>query len=186
MPVFKLRYISLFAFFMLASCVSIEEICTTGDWETYGFEDGARGDNKSQFNYYKQQCAKFDITPNAKLWNRGYQDGLATYCTPRRAYEIGRYRDTPLNNVCPAKDRLLLDLSNQFGQQLHELDGKITRLRIKSRKLKEQISELPKDSVDRALLIAQRISIDSDILDIRQRLFRLERRFEINLNEGGI
>lgn len=77
--------------------------CQTANWQNIGYQDGLLGLSKSHLNKHQEAC----LTVIADDWQKGYEQGLKKYCTPLRAYQLGR-EGFAFNNVCPTD--LTLDL----------------------------------------------------------------------------
>jgi hypothetical protein len=118
--------ILLVAVFALGSCASIsKEECLAGDWAGIGARDGAAGQvADAQFSRHIDACAKVAVTPDRAAWTRGYQAGLAQYCTPASGLREGlagrRY-----GQVCPNPAGFLeaYDIGRSAYDQRQVVDG---------------------------------------------------------------
>lgn len=79
--------------------------CLSANWQTIGYQDGLLGVLSDHFSKHQQACQPIATALND--WQKGYEQGLQKYCTPLRAYQLGR-EGFAFNNVCP--QHLLLDL----------------------------------------------------------------------------
>lgn len=125
----------------LASCASLsDDACRRGNWAGIGLADGAAGRPKSYLGRHIEACGPLGIVPEVAEWQAGRQRGLALYCTPRNAYEVGR-RGGRLAPVCDDETRALV-AANLQGQALHEIERRIDRLRDENRDLDLRIAAL--------------------------------------------
>ncbi len=93
--------IILAAALTLSACATVNEsLCRGGDWRDIGVRDGAKGIGPEQLNEYAQACAAFGARPAQAEYEAGRQAGLARYCTPQRAYNVGALGDAYFG-VCP-------------------------------------------------------------------------------------
>lgn len=81
--------------------------CQQSNWQAIGYQDGLMGRDSNYIQKHIKQCAKSNASPNQQLWQQGREQGLKRYCTPLRAYQLGREGYT-YNDVCPPS--MTLDL----------------------------------------------------------------------------
>lgn len=99
----------------------------TADWQALGEKDGLLGRDASYFAKHMQACAKVAnmsptvmttptafIAQNQQAWEAGRQAGLKKYCTPLRAYQLGR-EGFSYQNVCPQEQMVELLKANDEG-----------------------------------------------------------------------
>lgn len=97
------------------------------DWRTLGEQDGLMGRGADYFAQHLQGCSqKLNMssavmttptalqTQNQQLWEQGRQAGLKKYCTPLRAYQLGR-EGFSYQNVCPQAQMVELLKANDEG-----------------------------------------------------------------------
>lgn len=76
---------------LVASCSNLtEDQCTAGNWEQIGLDDGLAGRGGNQFWQNRLRCAGIGGGADKAAWYAGNADGLAQYCSPENAYELGR------------------------------------------------------------------------------------------------
>lgn len=90
------------------------EQCATTDWQAMGYQDGLLGRDAGFIQQYANRCAKAGVQPNQTLWETGRQNGLKRYCTPLRAYQLGR-EGINFNNVCPPEQMIDLLKAHDEG-----------------------------------------------------------------------
>lgn len=70
---------------VLAACAhTAEEYAQSGDWNAVGYSDGVRGKTQRTPNDFKD----YDNV-NVNDYAQGYLKGVAEYCNPDHAYQIG-------------------------------------------------------------------------------------------------
>lgn len=107
----------------LAGCAGLsEEQCLSMDWETVGFEDGARGRPVQSISNHRLACGEYGVTADLTAYRSGHTQGVEQYCRPTRGFEEGR-RGSRYQGVCPAdfEDEFLQAYSS--GRQLYQLES---------------------------------------------------------------
>jgi len=96
--------------------------CPAGEWERAGYSDGIYGQERTRIDAYAGICAKADVTPDREAWTRGYEQGIARYCTERNAYRLGFHGHAWFNTrVCPVEDQRRLDDAYHQGYIYREM-----------------------------------------------------------------
>jgi len=101
-----LLFMAVFATFFLSSCSTLKKgDCIEGNWSSIGFNDAAAGlKANSQLKAHTQACSKYEISPNAGVYNAGYKKGLEKFCTTSNGYQYGANK-SEYYDVCPAETR---------------------------------------------------------------------------------
>lgn len=81
--------------------------CLSMNWRAAGLADAAAGAPKSSVLEHSQVCSKYSVKIDRTLYDKGYQEGIARYCTKAIGFEVGQNGDEYLR-VCPA------DLESDF------------------------------------------------------------------------
>lgn len=97
------------------------------DWQKLGEQDGLMGREAGYFTKHLQGCGKVTnmsptvmstptavVAQNQQAWEAGRQAGLKHYCTPLRAYQLGR-EGFSYQNVCPQAQMVELLKANDEG-----------------------------------------------------------------------
>jgi hypothetical protein len=85
------RYVLFAAAAVLSACATMSaDQCATADWSAIGLKDGANGENMSMADRREKDCAKASIVMDRVAYMASREQGLAQYCTPQNAYEIGK------------------------------------------------------------------------------------------------
>ncbi len=102
---------------MLAGCATEKmtpATCAASDWYATGFADGTAGKPIDAVNRVSAQCFELGFRIDTDLYQRGRMDGLASYCTPQRAFSIGESGGS-YNGVCADHDEALFVASLEEG-----------------------------------------------------------------------
>ncbi|MBT4760728.1 MAG: DUF2799 domain-containing protein [Bdellovibrionaceae bacterium] len=96
-------------FFVIFSLISLISACSTGfsnkencdhrDWFEVGRQDGSKGAQSDQFRNHVKSC-KMIKKETVSLYKTGRNAGLAIYCQPQNAYELGKLNQA-YHHVCP-------------------------------------------------------------------------------------
>lgn len=95
------------AFFLVPAANAAVEPrdCSAVDWRAVGYEDastrGSPSDATSWVEQHRQSCMDV-VGVDEAAYESGFIDGLVAFCTPRRAFDIGRAGDTYIG-WCPAE-----------------------------------------------------------------------------------
>lgn len=130
---FALGFLSLLGILLSSGCATLsEQACQEGDWYGIGYEDGTKGYEHNRLLEHATACLDFGISPNETDYRRGWDVGIAVYCTKESGYkegsDIDRYRDS-----CP--EQLEQDFLQGYLQGLETAENDL-RLEI-SRKSRE-------------------------------------------------
>lgn len=85
----------------LAGCESMSAPeCKVADWYRVGLGDGASGERESRIADYTEDCAKVGIKPDAPLYRRGWDAGIAQFCTAANGWREGVQGHSGKSSVC--------------------------------------------------------------------------------------
>lgn len=88
---------------LVGACATMDRNdCVTGDWQTIGYNDGARGHGGEFLELHQKACAKHGVSVEGSLYTQGYNVGLAEFCLPEIGYRLGRNEEN-YNYICPAE-----------------------------------------------------------------------------------
>lgn len=98
-----MRFIIFFATILLCACAATPgNDCSRENWYELGYQDGSNGRAAKKFDERSQQCRPQGELPDEEGWRAGYDDGLASFCSPAGGFAAGRDgRARP--DVCPAR-----------------------------------------------------------------------------------
>ena len=163
----------LFAF--LGACASLtQEQCLNANWESIGYNDGARGRLESYITRHFDACTKVGITPNVEAWQAGRARGLPLYCTPNNAYNVGR-AGNDLSPVCPSYQQRSLYHNWDWGQEYYLISQQISDLEDEERDIRRQIATnfVPPLTPEQSLFLA---NLNDRLNRIRSEINRLKDR----------
>lgn len=166
-------FAALLALALLAGCASLSENqCQSGDWYGIGIRDGSNGRLPTYFQKHVKACSKYGITPLPDPWSKGRIEGLKLYCTPQKAYEIGRRGVRPAP-VCTATEAAAMARPNAFGRKYYEIGQEIRRLQNEIDDLNVSIAAASeKDPKLAQQLVSERILLRFRINMLRSRQLR--------------
>ena len=152
---------------ILAACATLDEgECRAGNWRNIGENDGIAGRTASHISNHAEACAEFGIRPNVAEWEDGRQSGLKHYCTPHRAYSLGR-NGRHLSPVCPADQVEELNYENQRGFRLFHIEREIDQIANEIDSINHALLQLPLGDPQRAALLSERAILRLDLLQLR-------------------
>ena len=152
---------------LLAACATLDEgECRTGNWQNIGENDGIAGRSASFISNHAEACAEYGIRPDIKEWEKGRRAGLKFYCTPQRAFTLGR-KGRHLSPVCPADQIERLNHENQRGFRLFHIEREIDQIEDEIDSINLALSRLPLGDPRRASLISERAILRLDLWSLR-------------------
>ena len=126
----------------LGSCATMsEEQCLAGDWSGQGYVDGQSGYTMSRLDEHAEACAKHGVTPDAAAYAAGRRQGLVSYCTPARGFQVGR-TGSGYSGVCPAELEADFIPAYRDGQIVHEVEAALANARSRVDSLGSRLEEL--------------------------------------------
>ncbi|MEJ2155282.1 MAG: DUF2799 domain-containing protein [Desulfobacteraceae bacterium] len=128
--------------------------CLHADWQTIGYEDGARGYPGTRIGEHRKACAKHGIAPDLAAYEAGRQTGLKVWCTPRNGYRLG-LKGKRYNGVCP---ELLEDAFVEALGRGRAVYGYANQVKKARQELKEMHVELEAMDTDLNAMEAELVS----------------------------
>ena len=151
----------IFLFVLLAGCASLsQEECVNGDWQAIGQSDARLGYRAVRLGDHTKACARYQIIPDASLYQQGYKQGLVHYCTVSNGFRVGRngYR---YKGICPAGLEEGFLSGYNPGREIDGIETSIAQVENDINQLERDMSEM---------------RFDSNIKDRREQLRRLDRQ----------
>lgn len=177
---------------VLSGCAGMsEDECAVTDWQTVGFEDGARGYSSDQVARYRKACSKHGVAPDLQAYQAGRAKGLVEFCQPDNGFNVGasgrRYNGVCGSDVAPE----FLD-AYRDGRQLHDLQSRVNgtnsqiyakerQLKATKKKLLSKEAELISDGIptqDRVIILAE-------VRDLSEQRGQLESEIDRLLYDKG-
>ena len=174
----------------IAGCATMNrEECLIADWRSVGFEDGRDGELTSYVRQHRKACAEHGVTPDLEQYLAGHSQGIAEYCQPDNAFQMG-LRGRSYRGECPAGMDAAFVERHAEGYGLYERREKVDQLRREIERNRTKISEIQLTMNQKRRQLSspdtppeQRASIRAEIDQLfdqeqsRQReVWRLERR----------
>lgn len=170
----KIASLALLAISMLGCASMSEKECRHADWRERGVADGHQGARSDQIADHIQACAKAGIAPDESRWREGWSQGIARFCRPERAWQLGL--DGSFYNGACAGQAQGDDFERNYlnGKRLHELSGRIDRVLVDQKRVARELADAKTDE-DRKKLRRQLSELDNDLMRLRnqQRMWML-------------
>ena len=166
---------------VLSGCASMNQSqCVQADWRMIGAEDGSRGIASNNIGTYRKACAKHNVSPDLAEYRRGYQEGLASFCTEYMGFSKGR-SGYNYSGVCPGELERDFLAGYRAGKELYEVDREIRQIRSQ---ISHNIAKMDQNKAtinDKLALIADsealeldRITAVVDIKDLQEMQLEIE------------
>jgi hypothetical protein len=170
---FTLPLLALLGLAALAACAAMtEEQCRGADWRAVGVADGAEGRGPERLEAHRRACAPASVTPDARAWEAGRQEGLRLYCRPAKAYDVAR-RGGAIRAVCTSAELERMQAAYDWGREYWRLELEIEDLRSEIRAIDREIARLPPGAGSFGGLLARRAMLESrlGLAELRQRRY---------------
>ncbi len=157
----------------LFSCASLtEEECQVADWYDIGVTDGAEGRGTDRIEAHRRSCADIGVTPDLEAWLKGRTAGLRLYCTPEKAYRVGR-DGRSIAEGCTAAELRRMEPAYETGRMYWRIGLEIDDLRSEIRSLDSDLAGLPAGSPALGTLLARRSMLIGELrlAEMRQRRY---------------
>lgn len=166
----------------LGSCATMSaEQCMAGDWSGQGYVDGQQGLTMSRLDDHAEACAKHGVTPDAAAYAAGRRQGLVSYCTPYKGFEVGR-SGSVYEGVCPSDLETDFIYAYRDGQVVHAAEqalsgarGRVDSLGARLEELDDKITAKQAEARADGLTDEQRDQIRNRIQEIRRERADTER-----------
>lgn len=114
---------------ILSGCAKMmnENQCLVADWRTVGYEDGSQGRGEQWISKRSEACAEHGVTVNLDEYLFGRDQGLETFCQPRRGFDMG-IRGNRYENVCPRTLETEFLVAYQDGRELSDRRREVNEL----------------------------------------------------------
>ena len=171
----------IFAVVTFSGCASMSsDECLASDWQTIGYEDGARGYTAERIGQHRKACAKHGVALDFAAYQSGRDQGLVEFCQPSRGFNVGASGGS-YNGVCNvALEADFLDAYNA-GRLLHSLRANVNRASSAISSKEHEIDRIKKkiDDAEAALIgedtpIADRVLLLADLKEMHERTGELE------------
>lgn len=170
----------------LAGCASLsKEECLTADWHAIGYEDGARGEQRSQVAAHRKACAEYRVRPDMREYREGYDEGLESFCTASTGYSraLNGYEYT---GICPGL--LEADFLEGYtsGREIYQASSDVQALESQQQQNRSQREHLKETLREKESLLFEadqseqvRRKVYREIAQLNERLGSLAREQEV-------
>lgn len=161
---------------LLAGCASMDkQECRLADWRMIGYEDGAAGRPGTRIGAHREACAQHGVIPDMAAYRRGREEGLAEYCRPRRAYELGR-DGSAYPGVCPAALEGQLKIAWEDGRRLYEQNRAVRHVEHELAQRHEELEDIRATQAGHAGEIASGFTNNARRLELLAEMRNLVKR----------
>jgi hypothetical protein len=158
----------LISMLTLAGCATLDKNeCLNADWQTIGFEDGAKGYAATRIRSHRKACAKHGVAPDFETYEAGRLKGLEQWCKPRNGYYLG-VRGERYNGVCPDYLVPAFVEALNLGRALYEYEKQVKKHESELRKMNAALETMDED------ILALEDEMVSDGVSPRRRLKLLD------------
>lgn len=132
----------LFLGLFINGCATLDkDECQTANWETIGYEDGARGFEASRIGQHRSACAEYGVAPNLAQYTQGRERGLRQYCRASVGYDVG-VRGNRYLNVCPTGSERDFLMGYRYGQGIYKTKSQLRSLKSKAKTKESTLAEI--------------------------------------------
>ena len=171
----------LLALLALNGCASMSaDECVMSDWQTIGFEDGARGHTMERLGQHRKACAKHGIAPDLRAYQSGRDEGLQQFCQPSRGFNLGA-GGAQYNGVCGNHSEPQFLDAYRSGYQLYNLrssvDSATHQISARTQEMediREEIRSKEAALIRKETPTEERILLLADLKDLSERVGQLE------------
>ena len=164
-------YLVLFVILLqLQSCATLSEAeCKRGNWYDIGLRDGARGRSITHYNKHIEACSKYAVRFQQRPYQKGYQQGLRSYCTHSSGFKqgnaINEYYD-----VCrgPSEREFLGGYIEGLKTAEHEINADLYDARRERNHIEDDIHSTSNEK-DKTNLNSELDSIEREIERLRDK-----------------
>ena len=158
---------------LLAGCASMsEDQCRRADWFQQGERDGVAGQPPGRIDAHREACAKAGVAPDATRWQQGWYRGVASYCTPRVAWNEGS-RNRSYQGACRHLDEPAFLRWHRLGVDIHKARTERDRIQTDIDRAEAQLKKAEKE--DERKQLRDRIrQLDLDKARVRRLIETLE------------
>lgn len=102
--------------------------CQVANWEIIGLEDASAGRSSSYIGQHRSACAEYGLSPDLELYMKGYERGLARFCTYQNGLNLGS-NGRSYASICSGDSAEDFMRGYSQGRQDFEMRQNINRLK---------------------------------------------------------
>lgn len=124
-PIVHWLLLPLLLSLLFSGCATMgKNECLNAQWQSVGYEDGAKGYNASRIGEYRKSCAEYNVSPDHEAYMQGRLQGLVQWCKPSNGYYQGT-RGATYNGVCPEALESDFEFAMSEGRAVYDYRKKI-------------------------------------------------------------
>jgi hypothetical protein len=144
-----------------------ENECVHVDWQTVGYEDGARGEPAHRLGQHRRACAEHGVVPDLEAYQAGRRQGLQEFCQPANGFAVGASGRVYAGS-CPTQLEEDFLVAYKAGRKLHDLESRLSNLNSQIAYHDRAIAQADQELTDKQSLV---ISDDATVSERAQALF---------------
>ena len=161
------------ALVLLAGCGTMsEDACRVADWQRIGREDGARGEPQGRLGDHAETCKKVGVTPDPAAWQRGWDTGVRSYCTPQVGWREG-LEGKAYRGVCRGRGEEAFLANYQPASEIKRTQDRINAANSESKRLEGLLANAKTDDERKGLRDRLRRN-DMELVRLRATLAALQ------------
>lgn len=127
---------------LLSACANLsKKDCETRNWYAQGEADGLAGETRNALTESSKACSKHGVLVDAESYNKGYEKGLASFCTYKNGQQYGRHGKY-YHGSCPKKLEAEFLKGYNLGKRELEIERKEIQLEQRKQELDKQEAKL--------------------------------------------
>lgn len=156
---------------LLAGCASMSESeCRVADWGRVGLADGARGALESRLADYTDDCGKVGVVPDATAYRKGWDTGIASFCTAANGWREGMQGHAGKDAACAGQPGYAAFARYlDAGMQVYRTNAQMERNTSETQRLQKRLETSTSDDEKRRLRDELR-EIDHQQYTLRSRM----------------
>lgn len=164
---------------LLGACATMtKEQCleaNASSWEHIGYVDGGDGqDPEGRLELHRDACKEVRVLPDRNSYMVGWKNGLVNYCTPEKAYEVGRNGYSSNSRFCPPQIRDLFEDNVDLGRRVYNLRMELNSLESEINGYENKLSDKKLSNEARRDLHAKIRNRDRELSHLRMLLREAE------------
>jgi len=134
---------------LVSGCAAMSKNeCQTAQWQSVGYEDGAKGYSVSRIGEYRKSCAEYNVAPDLATYTEGRRQGLQEWCTPSNGYLQGT-RGAIYNGICPKTLETEFKQSMQRGKVVFDMRQTIKNQKVLIARLNRDLTTIEQEISDK-------------------------------------
>ncbi len=130
---------------LISGCAVVSENeCRSGNWYERGVLDGTRGDRQDTLYKIAQECQKYGERVDSESWQRGYNRGLESFCTPENGFQLGRTGNI-YKGACTGPTASLFVEQYELGRAIYDTEMAHSSLKRRFEKVSEKLQNMRRE-----------------------------------------